>query len=237
MSEQETYLARAADADDDECPLCGGRGEVEASTLREERDVIGCPWCIEHDWKERLAAISRRLQEPDMVDIAHEVIVNGIYADTTWYTDARRPRRRGEEAGGNNMSRSGYSDDDDDPRAAAMWRGQVASTIRGKRGQAFLRELVDALDAMPAKRLIAKELRLDGQVCALGSVGARRGIDLETLDPEDYDTLASVFGVAHQLIQEIEYINDEASYWGWATPERRWQYVRNWAQRNLKLGE
>lgn len=48
------------------------------------------------------------------------------------------------------MSRSGYSNDGEN---IAMWRGQVASAIRGKRGQAFLRELVEALDAMPEKRL------------------------------------------------------------------------------------
>ena len=45
------------------------------------------------------------------------------------------------------MSRSGYSDDDEDGRLA-MWRGAVQSAIRGKRGQAALRELLTALDAM-----------------------------------------------------------------------------------------
>ena len=47
------------------------------------------------------------------------------------------------------MSRSGYSDDIDDNWAHIMWRGRVASSIRGKRGQAMLRELLAALDAMP----------------------------------------------------------------------------------------
>ena len=46
------------------------------------------------------------------------------------------------------MSRSGYSDDYE-PSNIAMWRGQVASAMRGKRGQAFLRELIEALDAFP----------------------------------------------------------------------------------------
>lgn len=42
------------------------------------------------------------------------------------------------------------------------WRGAVASAIRGKRGQAFLREMLAALDAMPEKRLIAGSLVFDG---------------------------------------------------------------------------
>lgn len=54
------------------------------------------------------------------------------------------------------MSRSGYTDDDDDPLATGRWRAQVRSAIRGKRGQAFLRELIAALDAMPEKALITE---------------------------------------------------------------------------------
>ena len=55
------------------------------------------------------------------------------------------------------MSRSGYVDCDD-PLAAGRWSAQVKSAMRGKRGQAFLRELASAMDAMPVKELIADEL-------------------------------------------------------------------------------
>lgn len=134
------------------------------------------------------------------------------------------------------MSRSGYVDDGEfGGWDLIMFRGQVASAIRGKRGQAFLRELLGALDAMPEKRLIAEELRDGGEVCALGSIGARRGVDLEALDPEDYDTLAGVFGVARQLIQEIEWMNDEG-VWA-ASPEQRWEAMRAWVVSNLKPEE
>lgn len=126
------------------------------------------------------------------------------------------------------MSRSGYVDDCDiDQWALIRWRGQVASAIRGQRGQAFLRELIDALDAMPEKKLIAHELEHAGNVCAIGSVGVRRGTDMSKLDPEDPEGIAGAFGIAHQLVREIEFMNDEGYYC--ATPEQRWQYMRDWA--------
>lgn len=130
------------------------------------------------------------------------------------------------------MGRSGYGEDGGNDWSLIRWRGQVASAIRGKRGQAFLHELVQALDAMPEKRLIEGALRHDDQVCALGCVGVKRGVALETLDPCDYETLGDVFGVAHQLIQELEWMNDEAAYND--TPELRWRRVRDWAAQNIK---
>lgn len=120
------------------------------------------------------------------------------------------------------MSRSGYTDDGD----YAMWRGQVASAVRGRRGQAFLRDLLRALDEMPERRLIANDLRRDGEVCAIGSLGAVRGVDLESLDPEDYDSVAAAFDVAQQLVREVAFVNDEDH--PRATPEERWQNVRSW---------
>lgn len=129
------------------------------------------------------------------------------------------------------MSRAGYSDDCDQ-WDLIRWRGQVASAIRGKRGQAFLRELIDALDALAEKRLIAHDLEFGGSVCALGSVGLKRGIDMTPLDPEDPEGLAEVFGIAHQLVREVEFMNDEA-HWN-DTPENRWRRMRAWAVENLK---
>lgn len=131
------------------------------------------------------------------------------------------------------MSRHGYSDDIDN-WALIRWRGQVASAIRGKKGQAFLRELIDALDAMPEKKLIQGELRKDGEVCAMGAVGAKRGVNLEALDVHDYETIAETFGIARQLVQEIEYENDGDWRWGEWSPEDRWKHVRDWAQKQIK---
>ena len=48
------------------------------------------------------------------------------------------------------MSRSGYTDDNEDPLANGRWWQAVKRSLEGKRGQALLRELVEALDAMCA---------------------------------------------------------------------------------------
>ena len=123
------------------------------------------------------------------------------------------------------MGRAQYSDDMDNDWELIKWRGQVASAIRGKRGQAFLQELLDALDAMPEKKLISGDLIRGGEVCAIGSLGLKRGIDLTELDPEDYDSVASAFEVTHQLVREVEYMNDEMHY---SDEAERWQRMRKW---------
>lgn len=130
------------------------------------------------------------------------------------------------------MSRSGYHDDLD-PLALGQWRAQVASAIRGKRGQAFLRDFIAALDALPEKKLVKDEIVTDdGAVCALGALGKQRGVNLEALDPYDYDQLGATFGIAHQLAQEVMFWNDE---WD-DTPEKRWQRMRDWAVKNVQQG-
>jgi hypothetical protein len=135
------------------------------------------------------------------------------------------------------MSRSGYSDDCDG-WALIRWRGAVESAIRGQRGQTLLRELVEALDAMPVKELIAHELEADGSYCALGVVGKKRGIAIAEIDPEDAEAVAAKFDIASALAKEIVFINDEeGSYLYWAgqeTPAARWMRVRAWAASQIK---
>ena len=135
------------------------------------------------------------------------------------------------------MSRSGLTDDIEDVLAYGRWRGMVASSIRGKRGQAFLKELLAALDAMPEKRLIRNALIVDGEptyemrdiivgadelvardgtvcamgdVCTLGALGKARGLDMSDVDPDDFESVSDIFDVVECLAQEIEWMNDEA---------------------------
>ena len=128
------------------------------------------------------------------------------------------------------MSRSGYIDDMDDQWAFIRWRGAVESSIRGKRGQAFLTDLRDALDAMDAKRLIAGVLEEAGEVCALGALGRAKGVDMSEIDPDDSATVSATFGIAEPLAQEIVFVNDDFHD---ATPEIRWARMRRWVAGNI----
>lgn len=132
------------------------------------------------------------------------------------------------------MSRSGYSDDYDN-WALIKWRGQVASAIRGKRGQKLLRELASGLDATHEKVLIAGNLvNAEGNFCALGVVGNHRcmGEKLREIDPEDPDSVANAFDIATQLAQEIAFQNDENCPWI-ETPQDRWTRIRKWVSENI----
>ncbi len=160
------------------------------------------------------------------------------------------------------MSRSGYSDDGDDNWSLIRWRGAVNSAINGKRGQAFLRELLAAMEAMPEKSLTSGELQVDGEFCALGVVGQARGLDLTKIDTEDWERLSSEFGIAEAMAREIMFENDECvGDWDWIkveicgpmrpyrdshtrnvrvpsknAAERRWHYMREWVASNVKPG-
>jgi hypothetical protein len=108
------------------------------------------------------------------------------------------------------MSRSGYTDDCDN---LGLWRGAVERSIRGKRGQAALRELAAAMDAMPNKTLAAESLvTADGEFCTLGVLGQARGMNMAPIDPDDWDAVARAFNLAPAMVREIVYENDEGIY-------------------------
>ncbi len=161
------------------------------------------------------------------------------------------------------MSRSGYTDDCEDHWRHIMWRGAVASALKGKRGQQALREIAAAMDAMPEKRLVTQELEADGEFCTLGVLGQARGLNLRDVDPEDPDAVAKLFGLSPAMVREIVYLNDELvddylferyevcgpmrphypdfdrhertrSVLDSKSAERRWRYMRNWVESQLK---
>ncbi len=133
------------------------------------------------------------------------------------------------------MSRSGYSDDCDDNLAMGRYIATRNKAMRGKRGQAFLKELLAVLDAMPVKEPVKEELvegydpylialeatppryffnepnpqPFSGAVCALGAVGQTRGIAMTHLDPEEPAMVAQAFGITETMAREIVYANDE----------------------------
>jgi hypothetical protein len=98
----------------------------------------------------------------------------------------------------------------------------------------MLKDLLEALDAMPRKRLIVGELeRRDGEVCALGCLMRHRGLQALSDGPECEDawTLGLTFDIAQQLAAEVTFENDEAFS---GTPEGRWAHMRNWVVRNIR---
>lgn len=152
------------------------------------------------------------------------------------------------------MSRSGYCDDNDDPLAFGRWRQAVTRALKGKRGQALLRELAQALDEMDDKRLYVGSFATPtGEFCTLGVLGAKRGTKMDDLgDGDDCDpaTVGQRFGVAPAMAAEIMYMNDECAVdeWKWVDVEHcrpvlvrndnhaaeRWQRMRAWVGENLK---
>jgi len=128
------------------------------------------------------------------------------------------------------MSRSGYSDDCEN---LGLYRGAVDRALQGQRGQAFLRELAAAMDAMPEKVLITGDLiNEQGQCCTIGVVCKTRGLDVTRVAASEPDDVAKMIGLARSMTAEIAFMNDE-----WEspreTPAARWVRMRKWVSDNL----
>jgi hypothetical protein len=126
-----------------------------------------------------------------------------------------------------------------------LWHANLRRTMQSKRGQAFLHELLEALDALPQKRLIQGAMQQGGEVCVLGAVGLKRSMDLNDVDCHDHDAIADAFGISSMLAQEIAYWNDQGmeacllgltdgAGWKKNTPEDRFAFVRAWVVAGLE---
>lgn len=133
------------------------------------------------------------------------------------------------------MNRSGYAESDDDVSDAYVdeWRRKVAEAIASPEGQAFLRELAGALDAIPGKWLIKDQLvDEEGDCCAIGAVCRARGIDTAGMDDDGINCTAERLGVPWPLVAEIAHANDGYR----ETPEQRWYRMRRWVDRHITQG-
>jgi hypothetical protein len=90
---------------------------------------------------------------------------------------------------------------------------------------------------MPEKRLLDHVLQCEDGMCALGVVGAKRGIDLTRFNPTNEDDeddewktvrAGKLVNIAESLAREITYVNDDMGGRD-ETPEQRWTRVRQWA--------
>lgn len=125
------------------------------------------------------------------------------------------------------MSRSGYTDDCEN---LELYRANVYRSLKGRRGQEFLRELASTMDAMPEKRLIAEELVTpSGECCALGVICKARGLDVTKVDVEDTERVGKLLGISRIMAAEIVFENDEHTSWRGGeeeTSESRWTRMR-----------
>lgn len=142
------------------------------------------------------------------------------------------------------MSRSGFyeadSGDWEEVLAVGRTMGQVASATRGKRGQAFLKLALAALDGMEDKRLAGGTFGVaqGGCMCLLSSLATETGRasvlspgrDLEG-DDTICDDMADAFDVAPILVRDLVWDNDENAP---RDPHERWKYMRNRIARAIK---
>jgi len=149
------------------------------------------------------------------------------------------------------MNRSGYNEDgdwdEDTQRRVNLYQGAIKRALTGKRGQALLRRIVAALDAMPVKELERDTFggKNSGCMCAFGALAVHEGIDVADLeplddegDPVEADILAARFGCAEALAREIMWTNDTAPIHGLSVMgprlppnlerQRRWKWTRGW---------
>jgi hypothetical protein len=142
-----------------------------------------------------------------------------------------------------------FDEDEDFNNQSLLWEANQERCIRGKKGQAALRELEAALLALPQKRLITDELEnAQGDVCAIGALARFKGKENPMIgdsfgDPEDSLTigvdeieratiaLAQELGVPRLAALAVVRENDEDDYYPvTVTPERRYERMLKWVQ-------
>jgi len=101
-------------------------------------------------------------------------------------------------------------DDEDAQRMDSLWTANYRRELKSKRGRAFLREVLCALEDLPEKALVEGAVSRGGMVCTLGALalkrrtdaGQKRGVVLADLaaivvnpldddgeEPEDYEPM------------------------------------------------
>ena len=137
-----------------------------------------------------------------------------------------------------------WTGESDDPLDWGRYQAALQSSLRGRRGQQLLRDLIAGLDALPEPELSRGVLadRETGCVCALGAVGLQRGKSFDELAHEDFthgadpENLAERFDISATLANEIVQINDQ--WWQELNQirarEARFQYVKQWAISHLR---
>jgi len=131
--------------------------------------------------------------------------------------------------------RISYSEEEDYPGQFELWQANCERSLRGREGQAELRELREALLALPDKRLIHGSLiDAEGEVCAIGAYAQRKGLDLSTFDPEDEtDKVGIIAGMPKMVAWKVVEMNDMELHSRF-TPEERYRLMLQWVESKLQ---
>ena len=139
------------------------------------------------------------------------------------------------------MSRfDNYGCDDEHGIPDEFWYQALGRHLNGPQGQANLRRIRAALDALPEKVLISGTFCDGERVCAVGALvayaRAREGQTWHQVlaelpwDDDGYllETVrqGKLAGLPRTLAEELANLNDE--WWGHLTPEQRWERARKW---------
>lgn len=139
------------------------------------------------------------------------------------------------------------------PNEGELWQANLERHMKGAKGQAVLRELRDALLALPEKKLIRDRLADEqGHVCTVGALAAHRGKPLAELaelvkpDPKwgDYDEweceertmqLGREIGLKEVMAVTLAARNDDV----WMSPsnetdEQRYERVLAWVESKIE---
>lgn len=148
------------------------------------------------------------------------------------------------------MSRFDEGYDEDFQNQAALYQANTRRALKGRKGQAFLKEMEEALVALPMKKLIEGRICEAGQVCAMGAFALKRRRDagadikaaldwLEAEDPGEGDATETAlfskkhFGVMECLSFEMAWVNDDDNGVKQAD-EDRYERVLKWVRSRIK---
>lgn len=141
------------------------------------------------------------------------------------------------------MSRINITDEEERPGQFALWHANCQRSIGGRAGQKSLRELRDALLALPTKRLIAHELDNGTDCCAVGALVRQKGIVVEDWEAEDeMEEVGVACGMPRLVAWKVVELNDELLDYHFKerrayTPEERYEAVMRWIEKNLVAAE
>lgn len=149
-------------------------------------------------------------------------------------------------------------DDEPYPNATALFQQRVHNAIFGRKGQELLREIEEALLAMPRKRLVSSVICESGDVCMLGALAVHRavkaggnrvaalaGLQLaaerwgqgnedgwEDQDDETLTLLKNLLNIKQgSLAWTLVYENDECCV---SSPEARYDRMLKWVQARIR---